>query len=222
MGLFSSLFGRKPAQFTERIWLNTERKLADLIARMQADRAAGVCPVVIAHFRTTHALLTKVFEQAGIPGHVVSGAPYPVRIPSEWQSRTVLLLSPEAPVSRETLATYAQPKNMQLPPMAIHLAEHYPLPWRDQQVLDLDQAWPMPLTFTCYTGLNEAWLQPFGVERVTGILKQLKMPDDEVLEHEWLNKSMRSAQEKLAKHVTGEQRCDDCAQWMRINYRAQG
>ncbi|MEI8242764.1 MAG: hypothetical protein WCI17_05810 [bacterium] len=35
MGLFSSLFGRKPAQFTERIWLNTERKLIDLIARVQ-------------------------------------------------------------------------------------------------------------------------------------------------------------------------------------------
>jgi hypothetical protein len=102
-------------------------------------------------------VLARAFEQAGVTCHVISGAPLPVTIPAEWQTRDiVLLLSQETPFSPEPRAVDAQPKNAQLRPVAIHLAEHYPLPTRDQQILDLDRSWSMPLTFTCYTGLDEA------------------------------------------------------------------
>jgi len=38
------MLGTREPEFTERVWLTTRGKLADLIAQVRADQAAGIYP----------------------------------------------------------------------------------------------------------------------------------------------------------------------------------
>ena len=224
MGLLGMLFGKKGPEFTERIWLTTGAKLNDLVGRVRAGQERGANPLVVSHFGATHTALLEALGKTGVTVYnITSSALFPVNLSEVLrQRRAALVLSSAAIPALVTRAVSAQPKDSTLAPVSVLLAEHYPLPERDLQVLALDKVWPMRLEFACYTGLDEPWLASFGTDRIRDMLPKLGIDKEEMLEHPWLNQSIRSAQKRLAQQIRREQACDSCEEWVRRNLREPG
>lgn len=219
MGMLEMLFGKKKPVFSERIWLNKQAKIADLLNRVQADHTCGRPSVVVAHFQDTLNMLLEIFGKDGVTLQVITNSSqFPSGVPDVLrQKASVLVLTSEAIPTFVARAIGSQTKNTALPPVSVHLIEHYPLPDRDERVLDLDKVWPMKIEFTCYASLEEPWLAAFGADRIREMLSKFGMNKDEVLEHPMLNKSIQAAQKRLAQQVPREQVCESCQAWMDKN-----
>ncbi len=223
MGLLEILFRKKEPEFAERIWLTTECKINDLVIQVRNGQERGVNSVVVTHFKATHRSLLEALDKGGVSFHVVTNS---TQFPSNVQDvlrqrRSTLVLASDAIPSFVTRAVSSQPKNTTLAPVSVHLAEHYPCFDRDQQVLALDKVWPMRISFTCYTGLDEPWLISFGTDRIREMLSKLGMDKESVLEHPVLNRSIRTAQKRVAQQVPHEQICESCEEWVRSNLRGR-
>jgi hypothetical protein len=219
MRLLDWLLGKRGPAFVERIWPTTVRKIDDLVAQVRQCQALGLYPVAVAHFRATQQRLLDSFDKRGIAVHLISSpAQFPVHPPEEWDPReTVLLLSSETIPPAFQRALRARREGAHLAPVSVHLAEHYPCPGRDQDVLTLETIWSRPIKFTCYTGLDEPWLALLGIERVRELIVKLGMDEATVLSHPTLHRAIRSAQQRLAQRVRHDQRCDSCEEWVQCN-----
>lgn len=219
MRLLDRLFGEKAPEFTERMWSTTAQKIDDLVAQVRRCHALGAYPVAVAHFRATQQRLLDAFDKSGIAAHGISSpAQFPAELPDGWAPRTaILVLSSETIPPSSQRPPRARPEAARRAPVSVHLAEHYPSPDRDQEVLGLATIWPSPTEFTCYTALDEPWLIPFRVEGVRQLLARLGMDEATVLSHPVLQRALRSAQQQIAQRVRHEQRCESCEEWMQCN-----
>jgi hypothetical protein len=96
------------------------------------------------------------------------------------------------------------------------MGEHYPL-------LSKETAFFEKLGLSSviiFSSLNEPLFQLFGADRIIQLMKQLGMQEDEVIEHNMITKSVRNAQEKIAKKVTFEQSAHSQKDWMEKNIPA--
>jgi hypothetical protein len=219
MGLFQRLLGTREPEFTERVWLTTRGKLADLIAQVRADQAAGIYPVTAAHFRGTLELLCDALEKNGLPYHLVeSPAAFPTRLVADDCGRREILVLLSAAIPTSVVSSVpARPQGVNPPGVTVYLAEHYPLPPRDRLVLSLSGLWSLPMNFTCHTALDEPWLAPFRVERLLQLLERLGNDEKSVLSHPYLDRFIRKTQQTIAGQVRHEQVCRTCEEWMRVN-----
>lgn len=219
MGLFDRLFGMRGPEFTERIWLTTAGKLGDIVDQVRANIERGIYPIVVVHFRKSLKLLLDVLRKSGIRVQTVeSSVKFPAQIADQsLREAPILVMLSEAIPASAFRSELVRPKDPNLSPLSVHLAEHYPLHPRDQQVLELDRAWPMEMAFTCYTALDEPWLKPFGVERILQIMGRLGVDEKTVLSHPLLNRSIQNAQQMLSRQVNYEQSCYSCDEWMQVN-----
>jgi hypothetical protein len=213
------LFGKRAPEFTERLWSTTAQKIGDLVAQVRRCPALGLYPITVAHFRATQQRLLDAFAKSGIAAHGISSpSQFPAELPDGWSPRTAIpVLSSETIPPSSLRPLRAHPEAARLAPVSVHLAEHYPSPDRDQDVLALATIWPRAIEFTCYTGLDEPWLMPFGVEGVRQLIASLRMDEATVLSHPVLQRALRSAQQRIAQRVRHEQRCDSCEEWIQCN-----
>jgi hypothetical protein len=219
MGLMEWLFGKKGPEFTERILLTTEGKMNDLVRQVKSAQDRGVHSVVVTHFKATQMAVLDAFDKAGVNFHLItSSAGFPSNVADVLpQGKSTLVLASDAIPAFAARAAGFQHKDATLAPLSVHMAEHYPRPERDLRVLALDHAWPMRIEFIGYTGLDEPWMVAFGSERLQSIIQRLGMDKDEVLQHPWLNRSIRTAQQRVAQTVFRDQPCDSCEEWMQTN-----
>jgi len=220
MGLLDRLFGKGVPEFTERIWSTTAQKFEDFLAQVQRCHALGVYPVTVAHFRATQERLLDAFEKQGIETQRISSpSQFPTELPHEWSTgAAIAVLASEAIPSWSEHPPRAHPETVRRTPVSVHLAEHYPLPNGDQEILALERFWSRPIEFTCYTALDEPWLAPFGIERVQQLIAKLGMDGTTVLSHPVLHSVLHSAQQQIAQRVRHDQRCDSCEEWMQCNF----
>ncbi len=217
MGLLDKLRKRKGPEVADRIWPTVEAKVRDLETQVRDHLDQGALPVVVTHFPDTLRELAGRFGTAE-GGAVVlsSAAQFPGSGPDliRHRGRIVLLASEAIPTTVDRFE--APPReDPALPPIAIHLAEHYPLPDRDQRVFGLAGYWPNVRGLACYTSLDEPWLAPFGVERVRSLLPMLGAGEDDMISSPIVTRTLAAAQAKLAKRVPRDQPCANADEWMR-------
>jgi len=90
--------------------------------------------------------------------------------------------------------------------------EHYPLAEKETRLFET-----LPNTITVYSSLDEAFFSHFGGDRITHVLQQLGLDENEAISHSMITSSIRRAQEKLAERVTMEQSAHSMEEWMRKN-----
>jgi len=219
VGLFDSLFGKKPAEFRDRVWSTETGKFRDLAAQVAKDRERDVYPLVAFHFKQTGELVAESLRAAGVEFHAADDFEDMLAGDVEtWrEAAPVIVFSSEVLPFSVRQESGAPRKDALLPPVALHLAEHHPDPRRDTEVLNLDRAWGMEISFTCYTGLDEPWLRPFGIERVRKMMTMLGLSENDLLESAQITSALQRVREKLAGQVHREESCDSCEEWMRRN-----
>ena len=224
MGLFDSLFGKRGPKFCERLWLTTERKLADLTVQLVDNRIRRYYPMVVFHFPATGEVLCRVLESGNIAFRVVRDF-REIRAGDvrEWKKSASALIVPSE-ILASSGGEVPRPKTSDPGrlPVGIHLVEHYPCAGRDETVLRLDDIWPMPIEFTCYTSLDEPWLRLFIGRWAQGLLGRMGLDEDGCMGSDsGMAKGIRRAQLKIARKVRQEQPCRSCEEWLLKNLPEQ-
>lgn len=103
----------------------------------------------------------------------------------------------------------------QLTGRTVIFAEHYPLRQKEADLfekLQLKEA-------TVWSAMDEPLFKHFGAEKITGLMRQLGMKEDEMIEHNYISKSIIKAQEKISSKITIETSAQSQEDWLKKNLR---
>lgn len=95
-------------------------------------------------------------------------------------------------------------------------AEHHPMRKKEQELF---MQWQLSEAIV-YSSMDEPLFQQFGGEKIIQLMKQLGMPEEGVIEHKMISRSIENAQEKIEKKVTMEHTASSQKQWMERNLPA--
>ncbi|HSF16229.1 MAG TPA: hypothetical protein VLK65_11820 [Vicinamibacteria bacterium] len=220
MGLLKRLFDKKPA-FTERVWLTEERKLEDLEEQLATDsNRGGATSLVIYHFHSTGERARQRFARRGLEYQELGrpGTDQLEQLPAWKGAGTISVLASDEISDEIKRGTHHRRRADGQTPVRVQLVEHFPIPYRDDQVLNLAMYLPRGSTFACYTGLDEPWVTKFLGGSTRELLKQLGATDSEPLSHSMISAALRRAQKQLAKKRRSlEQPARSCEEWMERN-----
>lgn len=91
--------------------------------------------------------------------------------------------------------------------------EHFPLYEKEAALV---KTWE-PAQIEVYNSLDEGLFEHFGGEKILAIMKRMGMQEDELIEHSLISKSIRNAQDKIAKQVSPEQSAQSQKEWIKKN-----
>lgn len=111
-------------------------------------------------------------------------------------------------ITRELARNYVQ--NSQL-----IFIEHYPLLSKEEELYDKLAI----KTITVYSSLDEALFTCFGGDKISNMVKQMGMKEDEAIEHKLISSSIKTAQEKLKAKISFEQSASSQADWFLKNFK---
>lgn len=216
MGFLKRLFTSKPT-FEDRVWQTRELALEDLVRQVAADQRDGAVDcLVVYHFPDTE---ERLGSKLGPNNQVLSrpGSDVLANLRSRAGSAVAVLASDEIPEEVKR-GRDSRRRTSGERPCHVHLAEHFPMPYRDDHVLNLGSILPSSSKFFCYVGLDESWLAANLGAEVRPLLDQLGMSDDEPLVHSMIGSALRSAQEQLANKQRGiEHQAASGDEWMALN-----
>lgn len=200
--------------------MTERRKLDDLVRRAGEDAGnEGVDCLVVYHFRDTGERLRARFHEAGLSCEEIRRPPLHVLADLSGQlgfGTVGLLDSIEAP--SEIGGARSAGARVDGRPCRLHLAEHYPIPSRDDAVLALHRFLPPGSELFGYVGLDEPWLRDVLGESARALLERLGMSEDEPIVHPMVGKALRRAQARLDESRKGAELLARSSQeWMDLN-----
>ncbi len=208
MGILSFL--KKRPAFTENVCANEEAKRKNMVTALKESLSAGRITIVVYHFRNNRDTVIEWLEKEKIPYHEESNA--------YWLDGLAVPL-PEVRILRaKDLSGRVRNTEHETPiSVEVHLMEHYPLSVKDESVLSLAETVSGPIHFIAWSSLDEPLMKVFGGERITGLMKQLGMEENEIISHPFVAKALRNAQDKIARKANGDSECKSSEEWFKMN-----
>ncbi len=218
--MLSNLFGkrktvkREPAQ----IWKTRSLEFEGLLAFIASLDPATHRVLVVTQFADTFRTLNDLCLSQG-----VNVRTYPtafegnrLRDPVEYQLTDGILLAPAQVLPDTLLAPPIQPSPCGFQ-INVLVVEHHPLPAYDDRILEFAASLPCPCRVIFHDALDGALLRHYGGDQIAQIMATLKMPDNESVSSALVDKSIRKAQEKIARRVTNPMTADSAEQWFQLH-----
>jgi hypothetical protein len=204
------LFGRKggAARDTDRIWRGSAQRIAG-VAR-EAKAASRV--MVVAHFRSTLEALAAALGSSRIYTDRFGGS-HRTSLAFSKADGVAVALAQALPSPGKTDAKSGEEA-------LVLVAEHHFLPAEDDRILAYCGGLPFPCRVRFHESLDAPLLGMFGGENLLRMMATLGMPEDESIEHAMVDRSIRSAQEKIAASGPGDRPAASAAEWAQLNLRA--
>lgn len=214
MGLF-----RPKPKYTDRVWLTGTLKDADILKQVAYSRGHGIAPIAITHFPETQRRYESFFKENGLRISTLSRLGDVDRATGNgWLQATDVILMDSELIRPSELKGLRQHKgDVQF---ALHLLERYPLPEPDECVLDLAMIRSDMTPPTSYVALDEPWVLEMVGPRVTMLLEQLDIDENEVLQHSLMSSSFKKAQTRMAERVVQEVPSQSLEEWLQRNTSA--
>ena len=201
----------------DKIWQSRDQAFRDMLAFAaalgQADRV-----LLVAHFADTlRALEERLSAQKSdfrtyatpFEGHRLGSL-------AEYQPPGCILLA-LAQVLPNNLPASSQAAAAGGFQIHVLVAEHHPLPSLDDRVLEFAHSLPGLSQVVFYESLDGAFMRHFGGAKVTQLSDLLKIPEGECISSPLVDRSIRQAQEKVARRVANPLTADSADQWFQQN-----
>lgn len=107
-------------------------------------------------------------------------------------------------------------ENISTPPSVngmIVFVEHHPLASEEQKLFASLQLSEVPVL----SSLDEPFFEKFGASGTVDLMRRLGMKEDEVLGHDMITKSIRNAQESLARKAKRNLKARSQREWIELN-----
>ncbi len=218
--MLSNLFGKRKTVKREpaKIWKTRELEFEGLLATLGTLDPAANRVLIITHFADTFRALNDRLLSRGATVKI-----YPtafegdrLRDPFEYQRADCVLLAPAHVLPDTLLAAPIQTGACGFEILLL-VAEHHPLPNFDDGILEFAASQPCPSRVTFHDALDGALLRHYGGDQITQLMATLKMPDGECVSNALIDKSIRRAQEKIARRVTNPMSADSAEQWFQLH-----
>ena len=129
---------------------------------------------------------------------------------TQQQLETVFAKETRAPVS---IFLAGQMHTALLTGSQLVFAEHYPLHTKESKLFE-----KLSLkNVTVHSSLDEPLFVKFNGERISAMMKQMGMKENESVQHKLVSSSIRKAQDKIEKKVVSEVLSTSAEEWMRKN-----
>ena len=92
-------------------------------------------------------------------------------------------------------------------------AEHHPMRSKEQETF---KQWHLSEA-VIHSALDEPFFKFFESDKIVGMMKQLGMTDDSMIEHKMISSAIENAQEKIEKKVVTEQTASSQQEWIERN-----
>lgn len=206
------LFGGKSrvAREPDRIWRTASRA----IEQLAAEAAAAERVLVVAHFRVFLDGIRSALERHGKAARLYEDAFGSVHLGSAAGLGTAegvaVALARALPAPKPAAAAAG-------PELLVLAAGHHFLPDEDERIAAWCEGLGAPVRLRFHDSLESAVLAIFNVANVAAMLDKLGMKDDEAIEHPFVSRAIRSAQEKVAQSAAGARAADSPEEWLRLN-----
>jgi hypothetical protein len=205
MGLFSFLKSSKPA-YTDRVWRTADKALLGIVTDAMLAITRKQIPIVLCFFEDEFEQITKFLTEKGVPA-IPLKAYHTERQPGVvWYAAAT-----SAPEYISALASQ---------PVAILFYGHYPLPSKENGLLQKLQTGFPSASVVFYSSLDEPAFKLFGGERLTSLLDSMGMKEDEAIEHRMVTASMKRAREKVESMVRVESPATSEKEWFAKNVKS--
>jgi hypothetical protein len=219
--MFKKLFQKRSTvkHNQDRIWLSEDQKYAGIMARIATLDQQVTRVVLVAHFPSTFRHLESLLQSTTVTYEPYATPLETTRLATMAEyissSQVMLVLASVLPSTQsgQTPATTSVDFEIEF-----IVAEHYPLPSQDDRILLFTQSLPTSSSrLTFHEALDGAFMKRFGGDQVSQLMASLNVPENESLSDQTINKSLRAAQEKLARRITHNLSADSAEQWFQLN-----
>jgi hypothetical protein len=201
----------------DQVWISKEQKFKGILAQVTAFDPDKTRVVVVAHFPSTFRHLESLLQSNSL---VYETYPTPLDaqrlatvIEYEAPFKVMLVMANALPVEvRDKNAMFASALEINFV-----IAEHYPLPAQDDIVINFANKLPYNCKLTFHEAVDSALMQPYGGDNMQKMMYRLKLPENQPISITLIDKTIRRAQEKLAKRVTHHLMADSAEQWFQQN-----
>lgn len=204
MGLFSFFKSSKLA-YADRVWKTADMALRCMITDAMLAITQKQVPVVLCYFDDEFIQITNFLSEKGVPavslkeynGTKQSGVVY---YASAWSFPELI----------------SKVKNE---PVTILFFGHYPLPSKENGLLQKIQISTPSAPIVFYSSLDEPAFDMFGGERLRNLVDKMGMKEDEAIEHTMVAHSMKRAREKVESLVRNELPAASEKEWFSKNVK---
>jgi preprotein translocase subunit SecA len=195
-----------------RFWMTDAACAAGFLDETLALLAEGVKVLVVTHFADTHKRVSSLLLQRNVTVDLVSQAENltPTALMDACTQNKVPMIP--FPVI-QMAAPFTLPETREKVRCAVVVPEIYPTRQRDALVEEFAASLPLDVTIRFYVSLESPLMRRFAGERVSSLMEQLGVAEDQVLEHAMLTKSLQSAQERLSRLVREDRWAPSMEEW---------
>jgi hypothetical protein len=200
------------------IWITKERKYHGICNKIQREIDTYSIIFVIANFEKTLDGLKRTFNGNGLPYtlYKTSWDTFNFDVSTrEKGDKIVIVLSdlvpalrePDTAVSHEAIEKRAY----------IIVAEHYPVPKKDRDILSFAEHLPYFTTVCFHSSLDEPLLKIFCVKGFATTLKNFGLDDTKPVSGPMVTSAINSAQKKIMHIAIADEKVSSMEEWFYYN-----
>ena len=198
-----------------KIWTDEARKLEGVRRDVEEARGEGLSVLVVAHFENMLSSVSRKLRECSIEFKTYSsGDPAALCATHEGGAAASVWV---VLASHLSTSGYAAPPKSGEVSLRVLVAEHHPLPARDEALLAALLRLPCRSRVTFHAALNDALLARVVGEGTMGLLKMLGHTDEECISHPVLSRAIRGVQEKIARSARGDLPTASAEDWFKYN-----
>lgn len=156
-------------------------------------------PVVFTSFEDTGKEIVAFLAEKGVPYRELNSTTLGE---ADRQEQTVFV-APASLLSSASLADFLKTLSGK-GQVSFLFAGHYPLPAKENALLEKLYSLFPDNTVTFYSSLDDPSFELFNSDRIVSILESLGLKEDEMLEHKMITTAMKRAREKIEASVKNE------------------
>lgn len=213
MGLFSFLKSDKPT-YTDKVWRTSHMAWRGMITEALKALTQDDIAIVFTFFDKTQQEIIDFLKQSNAPYFQITA-----ELTGEAAKQEKVVFLCDAGLIHSTalqglLTTWSGKTKV-----TFLFAGHYPLPSREQPVIQkLNASFPKSEIIFC-SSLDDPAFTIFGSDRMVDLLDKLGMKEDEAIEHALVTKAMTRAREKVESSVRSEIAANSEEEWFAKNVK---
>ncbi|GHM99619.1 hypothetical protein WSM22_11090 [Cytophagales bacterium WSM2-2] len=210
MGFFSS---SKP-KYSDKVWKSSAFCLKGMVTDALQLITQNEAPVIASQFPEGQEKIVQFLSSNQVPYFLVD----PTNTDEAWhQSQVVYVLNWKFIKPSEAIDFLTR----LLKKSKVHLFffGHYPLPSKENRILDQFSVIQLPLPVTFFSSLDEPSFEIFGASQIISIMDKMGMKDEEPVEHAMVAKAMERARQKIEDKVKFDHEANSEKEWFQKNVR---
>jgi hypothetical protein len=213
MGLFSFLKSDKPT-YNDRVWKTKLMAWRGMITDALTSVTKNEVPIVFTFFEREQAEILTYLTEKNVPYYQLSS-----ELAGEAAQQEKVVFVCDATFIQSSALLNLLKGWQAKGKVSFLFAGHYPLPSKEDQLIQkLNAAFPQcPIIF--YSSLDEPAFEIFGSDRIVGLLEKMGMKEEEAIEHTMVSQSMKRARAKIESSVAKEIITQSEAEWYAKNVK---